>query len=72
MIGSFLLVPKRCASPEVLQARRLVVGALTEICLHAYDRSLDALADRPIPSLGFYAYVSPRFRLFASSSVQPD
>lgn len=48
MIGYFLLVPKRCASPEVLQARRLVVRALPEICLHAYDGSLDALAVRPI------------------------
>lgn len=36
MIGYFLLAPKRCASPEVLQARRLVVRALPEICLHAY------------------------------------
>lgn len=50
MIGYFLLVPKRCASLVVLQARRLVVRVLTEICLHAYDRSLDALAVRPIVS----------------------
>ncbi|UPK34219.1 hypothetical protein IVB18_39765 [Bradyrhizobium sp. 186] len=48
MTGYFLLVPKRCVSPEVLQARRLVVRALPEICLHAYDGLLDALAVRPI------------------------
>lgn len=63
MIGYFLLVPKRCASPEVLQARRLVVRVLTEICLHASIGRLMRLL--------FAQSLHPRLLCLCESALSP-